>query len=382
MPKSLILCCDGTWNTPDQKCPTNVTKIALALADTGEGGHEQRTFYHRGVGSTPDERLRGGAFGYGLSRDVRDVYQFLVQNYEPGDRLYFFGFSRGAFTARSTAGFVRNCGILRATESHRIDEAYTLYRSRRRKTQPRGVEASLFRRSYSHEPRIRFIGVWDTVGALGIPVDGLHLSSWINRRWQFHDTTLSSTVDAAYHALAVDEQRGPFQPALWSQQGDAPKHQILEQVWFSGVHCDIGGGNPEHKLSDIPLQWMVSRARSCGLHFKPEAFSHCTEPGTPTNDDEGFQRLTCVAPDALGNFDDSRTGMYRLIPRFRRKLGIAENGNEYVSSSALLRRERIADYRPIGLDGYPERQNPPVMWLDADRMAPSPAGPDGHEVLV
>jgi hypothetical protein len=85
-------------------------------------------------------------------------------------------------------------------------------------------------------------------------------------------------------------------------------------VWFSGVHCDIGGGNPEHKLSDIPLQWMVSRARSCGLHFKPEAFAHCTELGTPTNDGEGFQRLTCVAPDALGNFDDSRTGMYRLIP--------------------------------------------------------------------
>ena len=149
MPKSLILCCDGTWNTPDQKCPTNVTKIALALADTGEGGHEQRTFYHRGVGSTPGERLTGGAFGYGLSRDVRDVYQFLVQNYEPGDRLYFFGFSRGAFTARSTAGFVRNCGILRATESQRIDEAYTLYRSRRRKAQP---GASRHRCSGVHTP--------------------------------------------------------------------------------------------------------------------------------------------------------------------------------------------------------------------------------------
>jgi uncharacterized protein (DUF2235 family) len=367
MPKSLVLCCDGTWNTPDQKSPTNVTKIALALAASDDGGEEQRTFYHRGVGSTPGERLRGGAFGYGLSRDVRDVYRFLVQNYEHGDRLYFFGFSRGAFTARSTAGFVRNSGILRASESHRIDEAFALYRSTRPGTQPRAVEASLFRRSYSHEPRIRFIGVWDTVGALGIPVDGLHLGSWINRRWQFHNTRLSSTVDAAYHALAVDEQRGPFQPALWSQEGDAPEHQVLEQVWFSGVHCDVGGGNPEHKLSDIPLLWMVARARSCGLRFKPEAFARCADPGTPIRDDE-FHRLTCVTPDALGHFADSRKGMYQFIPRYRRELGTAANGNEYVSPSALMRRERIADYRPDGLDGYPARENPPVL-RDEDEAA-------------
>ena len=244
MSKRLVVCCDGTWNTPDQQQPTNVTKIALAVASADDDGLEQRVFYHRGVGSRPGDRIRGGAFGYGLSRNVRDAYRFLVHNYEPGDELFFFGFSRGAFTVRSLAGLVRNCGILRRSESRRIADAYALYRGRANATKPNGVESVLFRRSYSYEPRIRFIGVWDTVGALGIPVTGLPVARWLNRRWGFHDTDLSSHVDAAYQALAIDEQRGPFRPTLWTQQDHAPKTQVVQQVWFSGVHCDIGGGNP------------------------------------------------------------------------------------------------------------------------------------------
>jgi len=281
MSKRLVMCCDGTWNTPDQKSPTNVTKIALAVANTDADGSEQRTFYHWGVGSNPGERVRGGAFGYGLSRAVLDTYRFLVQNYEPGDQLYFFGFSRGAFTARSTAGLVRNCGVLRRSEIHRIDDAYALYRSRASEAHPRGVESVLFRRSYSHEPRIRFIGVWDTVGALGIPLDGLPLADWLNRRWGFHDTTLSGIVDAAYQALAIDEQRGPFRPTAWTQQAGAPKSQILQQAWFTGVHCDVGGGNPEHKLSDIPLLWVVSQARGSGLRFAPGDSAPALGPQLP-----------------------------------------------------------------------------------------------------
>ncbi|MGE2832976.1 DUF2235 domain-containing protein [Mycobacterium sp. SMC-4] len=360
MPKSLVLCCDGTWNTPDQKRPTNVTKVALAVAETNDSGEPQRTLYHRGVGSSVGERFRGGAFGYGLSRNVRQVYRFLVENYEPGDRLYFFGFSRGAFTARSTAGFVRNCGILRRSESDRVDEAYDLYRSKKPGTRPRSVEASLFRRAYSHEPRIRFIGVWDTVGALGVPLNGLLLSSWINRRWQFHDTELSSHVDAAFHALAIDEQRGPFEPTLWTRQPEARAQQVLEQVWFSGVHCDVGGGNPEHGLSDIPLLWMVSRARGCGLRFTPEAFTR----GVDSTSSE-TEQLTRVAPDPLAGFSDSRTGMYRCIRRHRRTLGTSHRGNEFVSSSALFRLQTLPDYRPVGLDGYPERDQPPVMTVES-----------------
>ena len=155
---------------------------------------------------------------FGLSRDVCDTYRFLVQNYEPGDELFFFGFSRGAFTARSTVGLVRNAGILRQEHVDRVSEAYALYRSRTKTNTPRGREATLFRRSYSYEPRIRFIGVWDTVGALGIPLDGFRLISLLNKRWEFHNTELSTSVDAAYQALAIDEKRGPFKPALWKTQ--------------------------------------------------------------------------------------------------------------------------------------------------------------------
>lgn len=361
MSKRLVVCCDGTWNTPDQKCPTNVTKVALAVAGTDAVGFEQRVFYHRGVGSEVGDRIRGGAFGYGLSRNVCDTYRFLVQNYEPGDELFFFGFSRGAFTARSVTGLVRNCGILRRTEGHRIDDAYALYRSHGSATKPRGVESALFRRSYSHEPRIRFVGVWDTVGALGIPVTGLPIARWLNRRWGFHDTALSSIVDAAYQALAIDEQRGPFQPALWTQQDDAPKHQVVQQVWFTGVHCDVGGGNPQHKLSDLPLLWMVDRAQESGLCFAPEAFRHVPAALADTIDPlENAEVLTDVDPDPLGGFEDSRTGMYRFLPRYRRRIGAAVRGRESVASSAMTRLEALAGYAPPGLVDYCERGIPEV----------------------
>jgi uncharacterized protein (DUF2235 family) len=365
MSKRLVICCDGTWNTPDQQSPTNVTKIALAVANTDGHGTEQRTFYHQGVGADPDERFRGGAFGYGLSRNVCDTYRFLVRHYEPGDQLFFFGFSRGAFTARSTAGLVRNCGILRRSEIHRVDDAYALYRSRASEARPRGVESVLFRRSYSHEPRIRFIGVWDTVGALGIPIDGLPLAGKLNRRWGFHDTTLSGIVDAAYQALAIDERRGPFRPALWAQQKDAPEGQILQQVWFTGVHCDVGGGNPQHKLSDLPLLWMVSRARQSGLCFEAAAFGRGADNQSAlADDDENIRRLTGVAPDPFGAFDDSRTGAYRFLPSSRRKIGVTERGHESVASSAVARFEGSADYRPLGLVDYQERGTHGVMPLD------------------
>jgi uncharacterized protein (DUF2235 family) len=341
MSKRLVVCCDGTWNSPDQQCPTNVTKVALAIAPTDHSGREQRIFYHLGVGTNRRERIRGGAFGFGLSRDVRAAYRFLVQNFDPGDELFFFGFSRGAFTARSTAGFVRNCGILRREHSDRVDEAYELYRSKNSTSHPRSLEATLFRRSYSHETRIRFIGVWDTVGALGIPLDGLRLVNLFNRRWQFHDTELSTTVDAAFQALAIDERRGPFRPTLWKQQTDASDDQRVEQVWFAGVHSDVGGGYPDHGLSDLPLVWMVERARSCGLAFQPDSFADWRVD---------------VEPDPLGELHKSRTGFYRMVPPFDRALGVTDRIHEYVASSAVERHKRLEEYAPAGL----------VTYLDGD----------------
>lgn len=359
MSKRLVLCCDGTWNTPDQLSPTNVTKIALAITPEDRNGREQRSCYHLGVGTNRWERIRGGTFGFGLSHDVRDAYRFLVQNFEPGDELFFFGFSRGAFTARSTAGFVRNCGILRKEFADRVDEAYALYRNRSSTTHPKSVEATLFRHSYSHETRIRFIGVFDTVGALGVPLDGMRLVNLLNRRWQFHDTDLSSTVDAAFQALAIDEKRGPFRPALWKRSTDSPNAdgQQLEQVWFTGVHSDVGGGYPQHELSDISLLWMVDRAASSGLAFQDDAFNHRPDgAAAPSEEDETLRARTYVHPDPLGQLHESRKGLFRAVPPFVRRLGVTDKPDEAVASSAVERHEQVQAYAPSGLVEYLEQQ--------------------------
>ncbi|MGH3871082.1 MAG: DUF2235 domain-containing protein [Pseudonocardiaceae bacterium] len=359
MSKRLVVCCDGTWNTPDQQARTNVTKLALAVATKDSAGRDQHVLYHRGVGTNRGERLRGGAFGVGLSRDVVDVYRFLVQTFEPGDELFFFGFSRGAFTARSTVGFIRNCGILRREHADRAGEAYALYRSRAKSRHPRNTEAVLFRRSYSHETRIRFIGVWDTVGSLGIPLNGLRWLNPLNRRWQFHDTELSSTVDAAFQALAIDEKRPPFRPAIWHQSSTA-NGQRLEQVWFAGVHCDVGGGYLEPALAEIPLLWMVHRAQAEGLHFKPDAFTPLPLDAAETQRHTGGQ----VSPDALGKMHESWTGFYRLLPPFRpfhRCLGKTDAGHEHVASSAEERYWKDTTYRPPRLTAYLGRDHENIM---------------------
>ena len=157
--KRIVVCCDGTWNRPDAESPTNVAKMALAVADA-DGETPQLVLYHRGVGTGRFDRVRGGAFGWGLSRNVRDCYRFVVEHFEPGDELFFFGFSRGAYTARSTVGLIRNAGILLREHFDRVDAAYSLYRDRGETRRPGGIEATLFRRSFSHDDiAVRFVGV-------------------------------------------------------------------------------------------------------------------------------------------------------------------------------------------------------------------------------
>ncbi|MFD8387066.1 DUF2235 domain-containing protein [Streptomyces sp. NPDC059679] len=385
MPKRLIVCCDGTWNTADQvedrlPCPTNVTKLALAVAAEDTAGNRQCVYYHRGVGTSRWDRLRGGAFGAGLSGNVLDAYRFLVDNYEPGDFVYFFGFSRGAFTARSTAGIVRNCGILRRENAHRIGEAWALYRSSA--DRPTGVAASLFRRAYSHDPRIRFIGVWDTVGALGVPALG---PRWLkpvirrlNHRWEFHDTKLSTRVDGAFHALAIDEQRSAFEPTLWHQQ-PGTDGQELKQVWFTGVHCDIGGGYTETSLSDITFLWMVDRAREYGLEFQPGAIS----PDGPSRITPGESVDFKVVPDPMAPPHVSREGLYRLARPCHRPIGEATgeggpaNGCEYLATTARERYDEDPGYRPPQLVKYlaqPERERLEPVRLEPTSSAAQPPG--------
>ncbi|MEU1668401.1 DUF2235 domain-containing protein [Streptomyces sparsogenes] len=356
MAKRLAVCCDGTWNFADQPSKTNVTKVALSVRPGSAAGKDQRVYYHSGVGTHRFERLRGGAFGVGLSRNVIDAYRFLMETYEPDDELFLFGFSRGAFTARSLAGLVRNCGILRRDHTDRVKEAWALYRDRIE--EPKGAASTLFRRSYAYETEIHFIGVWETVGALGIPAVGPRwlepVVNQFNRRWAFHDTTLSSWVKAAFHALAIDEQRSAFKPTLWRQQPGAAKHgQKLKQVWFAGSHCDIGGGFKETGLSDVALLWMVDQARSCGLQFDPKALSPVGPSEMKPAESIDFR----VQPDLLGRLHPSRTGLYRLAKPLHRPIGRAAtegliDGNELLAVQAKERYDKDANYRPPELKRY------------------------------
>jgi uncharacterized protein (DUF2235 family) len=280
--KRLIVCTDGTWNARDPRVKdgtgfTNVAKLAEAIAERGADGIAQEVYYHAGVGTGHWwDRVVGGAFGVGISRTIKECYGWLVERYEPGDELHLFGFSRGAYTARSIIGFVRNCGILRREHKGRIDEAYDFYRNRAPETHPRSALAAAFRGQYAHTEQvsIKCVGVWDTVGSLGVPTSGL-VGWWTRKRYGFHDVTLSSWVENAFHALAIDERRKPFAPTLWEvTDADRKKpgfNQRLEQVWFAGVHSNVGGGYPDWQLSDLTLAWMYAKATDSGLTLKPNA---------------------------------------------------------------------------------------------------------------
>jgi uncharacterized protein (DUF2235 family) len=334
--KRLIVCCDGTWSKQDQAHATNLPKVHAAV-DLGDGPDlPQRAEYFPGVGTKWGEVLRGGAFGWGLSRAVLEAYAWTARNYEPEDEIFLFGFSRGAYTARSIAGLIRNCGLLEEPTRSRLDEAYTIYRSAE---PPDGPRASAFRAEHSHPlAPIRFIGVWDTVGSLGIPVGDNWVTRRINGKWGFHDTDLSGWVEHAYHALAVDEDRKPFSPTLWSAPDNPHVDQTMEQVWFSGAHSDVGGGAAGTGLSDLALLWLAERAEDAGLVFSPDTL----DPGGPAS--------VPIRPDPLSPVHNKKTGLARLIPRApRADIGAAPQGHEALAASVVLRTEQDGTYRPANL---------------------------------
>jgi uncharacterized protein (DUF2235 family) len=295
--KRIIVCCDGTWNDPSKPKQTNVSKLAVAIPPRGaaENGTVQRVHYVDGVGVKGSlwDRLRGGAVGYGLDENVQKAYQFIARDYEPGDDLYLFGFSRGAYTARSTLGMVRKCGILKEATDSAVRTAWEHYRN---SFHPESEDAVDFRRKNSklivppddYVPISRFIGVWDTVGSLGVPIKRLQ------SKYDFHDVTLTSLVDNAYQALAIDETRRDYEPTLWAQSKTPREEQRLEQRWFSGVHSDVGGGaalDGRDAQSDYCLEWLLGKAEVCGLEVDHDRISWSrVSPGgfPPLHLDPGF----------------------------------------------------------------------------------------------
>ena len=261
--KRLVVCCDGTWNDADsQTADTNVARIARAVHGTqNTDGVLQITLYLQGVGTTGLKvgDLVEGAVGFGIEQNIRSAYMFIAQNYVPGDEVFLFGFSRGAFTARSIAGFIAAAGLLRRERLGDLPAAWAYYRSPPPHS-PARFQAE--RKTLVHlDVAIAFLGVWDTVGALGIP--GQALAAERARLFAFHDTGPSRIVKHGCHALAIDENRHDFVPTLWT--GAVPEGCSIEQVWFAGVHADVGGGYVTRGLADIPLVWMAKKAEAAGL---------------------------------------------------------------------------------------------------------------------
>ncbi len=262
MSKRIVYCADGTWDKPTKH--TNVYKLFKSLIVSAD----QIPFYDDGVGAdgNPISKLLGGAFGTGLWQKIKDGYTKVAHVYEAGDQLFLFGFSRGAYTARSLAGMIAACGL--PTKNFTDDLVNTAFKAYRDKDDRQTILQGLKDCDMS-AANITMVGVWDTVGSLGIP-SAIGLSDPI--AYGFLDTSLSPHILNAYHALAIDEKRAQFPPTLWTSQ-PAPG-QTLEQVWFCGVHSDIGGGEPDDlpgttALSDITLGWMMTKASALGLQIDP-----------------------------------------------------------------------------------------------------------------
>lgn len=258
----LIILYDGTWNDPQDR--TNVYRLARDLHDY-DGEVRQRFFYDPGVGTGTFDRIRGGAFGWGLSANLRQGYDWLARRYREGDEIWVFGFSRGAYTARSLVGMLRKCGLLRITTPSLIEAAEELYRDKY--APPDSGQCVRFRQRYSREVRVHFIGVWDTVGALGVP--GTLLSE--RGLFSWFDTQLSKIVDHAYHAVALDEHRAAYDVALWTSESGQPKpdQREVEQRWFAGAHANVGGGYGDDPLAELPLAWIEEKAVAAGLKLDP-----------------------------------------------------------------------------------------------------------------
>lgn len=294
MAKNIVVFSDGTGQEGGKGHNTNVYKLFNMVEDRTA---RQVAFYDRGLG-TGWRKLTGKAFGIGISKNIQECYQFIFDNYQAGDRVYLFGFSRGAFTVRSLSGFINLFGMLPKSRPELIERAYRIYRTGDPAERKQKATAFLAQH-HSMSCPIRFLGVWDTVGALGIPLKPLDLLNPFKHR--FHDTDLCPNVETGFHALSIDDQRLTFHPTFWNERA-VREGQTVKQVWFAGVHTDVGGGYPEEQLSDISLEWMLQHAVAHGLLIYP-------------------RHRVGIAPDANGVMHDSRHGIARLYRKRQRSLG-------------------------------------------------------------
>jgi len=355
--KRLAIFLDGTWNTLGNN--TNVWRLK-SLCDPN--ARDQLIYYGVGVGTRLGEKVRGGVGGYGLDNEIIDAYTWLVQAYEPGDEIFIFGFSRGAYAARSLSGLIAKCGVLRPGAPLSIEQLYARYRRaddrtiRTLRAADAAPPANLEERwilDHSVAADIKFVGVWDTVGSVGNPLSSLRSRV---ARYRFLDTHLRKANTHAFHAVALDEQRQSFEPTFWTvttPKGAVPTSgrslDEVEQRWFVGAHANVGGGYPSDVLAQAPLHWLMEKAALHGLAFRPGFAVDAVDPTAPVTD----------------SYATFGTWLLRkFTPRFHRPVGpppdegtkfTTSRINETIDGSAFARWQANPAYRPPALKAWAER---------------------------
>ena len=329
MAKNIVIFADGTGQEGGLGRNTNVYKLFNMVTDRTV---DQTVFYDRGLG-TGWRKLSGNLMGSGIDQNIKECYQFIFENYQAGDKIYLLGFSRGAATVRSLSSFIHYFGMLPQSRPELIDKAYKIYKIKNH--DKRGKEAKKFiEQNHTMWTHVEFIGVWDTVAALGIPIKEIdvlvqHIPFM---RHNYHSFKLSKSVKYAYQALAIDEYRSTFHPVLWEKSKE--EYQQIEQVWFVGSHTDIGGGYKEQEVSDIPLQWLVAKAVQCGLLIYPS-------------------NAVGVHPDVNGLSHDSRKKFPMNLYKKKRRTWDEVNHGKLLIHQSVLERKLDVDanpYKPWVLD--------------------------------
>jgi uncharacterized protein (DUF2235 family) len=344
--KRLAIFMDGTWNVPSSD--TNVSRL-LKLVDTARDSDvQQLTSYIVGVGTTWTTRMRG-AFGKGVNDRVRRAYLWLASNYIPGDEIFVFGFSRGAFEARSLVGFIDRCGLARQCTAAEV--AFLFERYHRAELKSRGALVHTSREHLSKPDadfldrsiavQVQFLGIWDTVRYLDLPygsIRGLSRSENL-----FHQIMSTDVCLRVRQAIAIDEHRRPYRNEPFEVSGRHSRHADIEQRWFIGDHCDVGGGHVGGVLSNVPLRWIQQQAALAGLRFTHEIVLRGDEHLQPLHDT--YRRFL--------------RGTFRLVrPRYYRPIGAALQGidiegvRQTVDETVFDRWQKKADYRPPNLHSW------------------------------
>lgn len=384
--KRLALFLDGT--TDKSEGNTNVwrARCLCAAKSEGENAREQKVYYAAGVGTQLGEIARGAVFGYGIDDQVIDAYGWLIENYEDGDDIFIFGFSRGAFAARSLSGYISRCGLIRPGSPLGVKQLYDRYKKRDAEEtlqhlKAEGTDTSAFTLEERWmvrdcaSPDVLFTGVWDTVGS--VPTTSV-LSAVTGGDQSYLDVNLRQNEKHVYHAMAIDENRAVFDVTLLSYFRPntettpyrSPRALAdVEQRWFCGAHGDVGGGSYNDALSQLPLRWLLTKASTHGLAFK-------------RNVELDVEATTGKIEDTFSDFLD---GAYKIISAWKRHwrpigrepasrpTSTVHIVNETIDGSVFDRWRADEKYRPQNIVDWATRHKIDVAGLNGSRVADQPS---------